>query len=73
MRRLHISKGEAMARERIHLRRVGGTRKSASRVGWRPVLFFVLLALVTILGITREDALRKLAPAQLYSNQDERH
>ena len=37
------------------------------------LLFFVLLAaLATILGITREDALRKLAPTQSYSKQDER-
>ena len=73
MRRPHISKGEAMAHPKIHLRRVGGPRKSGGRLGWWPVLFFaVLTALAAILGIEREDALRKMAPAQHIPNQYER-
>jgi len=40
---------------------------------WRPILFFVVLvALATLAGIMREDALRKMTYTQSHSSQDVR-
>jgi hypothetical protein len=74
MRRSHATQdGSAMARQTVHLRRVGGPRKSRLRMRWRPILFFVVLvALVTLAGIMREDALRKMTYTQSHSSQDVR-
>ena len=73
MRRSHISKGDAVARQRVHFRWVGGPSKRLIRMGWRPILFFVVLAALTaILGILREDAVRKMAPAISLPSRDGR-
>ena len=74
MRRSHATQdGSAMARQTVHLRRVGGPRKRRVRMHWRPILFFAaLVALATLAGIMREDALRKMTYTQSHSNQDER-
>jgi Na+/H+-dicarboxylate symporter len=62
-----------MPRRWVHLYRVDEPRKSRVRMGWRPVLFFVALsALAALVGIMREDALRKAAIAQSFSSQERR-
>jgi len=74
MRRSHATQdGSAMAGQTVHLRRVGGPRKSRVRMHWRPISFFAaLVALAAFAGIMREDALRRMAYTQFHTSQDER-